>query len=225
MLTIYGVYKSRAAWNIWMALELGLPFQHVPVIPAYRVESLYAPGAPPHSKSAEFLRVNLNGRVPAVVDGDLVLHQSLAINMYLARKYGGPLAPANLTEEARTLMWTHWAGTDVEPAAVDILHHRLTYPAEKQMKHIADAAVVALQNPFTVLDAELAKSGWLVGERFTVADLNVASVVNCAAAAPELFESAPLVRDWLARCHARPAYRELVRQREAQPAWTKQSAF
>src|SRR5688572_19649315 len=106
-----------------MALELGLPFRHIPIVPAYRIADLQAPDAPPHSMSPEFLKINANGKVPAVVDGELVLHQSLAINLYLAKKHGGPLTAATLEEEARILMWTHWAATDVEPSAVDILHH------------------------------------------------------------------------------------------------------
>ena len=204
-----------------MMLESGLKFRHVPIIPAYRIKDLQASDAPPHSMSSEFLRINPNGKIPAVVDGELVLHQSLAINLYLAKKYGGPLAATNLGEEARILMWTHWAATDVEPQAVDILHHRQTYPAEKQQREVADAAVVALRAPFAVLEKELADKSWLIGNRFTVADLNVAAVINCAAAATELFDTAPRVRDWLSRCLARPAYQELLRQRDAQPEWAK----
>src|SRR5262245_16516916 len=98
-----------------MLLELGLPFRHVPIVPAYRVKDLEAPDAPPHSMSAEFREINANGKVPVVVDGDLVMHQSLAINLYLAKKYGGPLVASTLSEEARILMWTHWAATEVEP--------------------------------------------------------------------------------------------------------------
>lgn len=221
MLKIYGVYRSRASWNIWMALELGLPFEHVPVIPAYRIASLHASDAPPHSMSDAYLKINPTGKVPVVIDGDLVMHQSLAINLYLAKKHGGSLAAANLVEEAHMMMWTHWAATEVEPLATDILHHRLTYPPEKQQGSLADAAVLALRRPFAMLDDEIGKTGWLVGGRFSVADLNVASVVNSARPAPELFKESPRVRGWLEKCHARPAYLELLQQRDAQPDWTK----
>jgi glutathione S-transferase len=144
-----------------MALELGVPFRHVPIIPAYRIKNIHVADALPHSLSPEFLKINPNGKVPAVVDGELVLHQSLAINLYLAKKHGGPLAPADLPEEARALVWTHWAGTEVEPRAVDILHHRVSYPTNKRQSHIADAAVVALRASFAMLDRDLAKNdGW-----------------------------------------------------------------
>jgi glutathione S-transferase len=96
MLTIYGVYRSRASRNIWLAGELGLAFKHVPVIQAYRLSDPSGPGAPLNSKSPEFLKVNPNGHIPSIDDDGLVLHESLAINLYLARKAGGPLAPADV---------------------------------------------------------------------------------------------------------------------------------
>lgn len=221
MLEIYGVYRSRAAWVIWMALELGIEFKHHPVIPAYRINVFGTPQSLPHSNSTDFLKINPDGKVPAVVDGDLVLNQSLAINLYLAKKHGGPLAPTTLREEAQMQMWTHWVATEIEPFAVDILHHRVTYPDAKKQPHIANAAVTAVEPEFAYLNGHLQNRNWIVGDRFTVADLNVAAVIQAAAGAPELFSKAPAIVAWLARCHARPAYKEFARQRDAQPEWTK----
>ena len=85
MLTIYGVYRSRASRNIWLAHELGLPFKHVPVIQHYRLPDAKAPDAPLHTRSAAFLKVNPNGHIPSIDDDGLVLHESLAINLYLAK--------------------------------------------------------------------------------------------------------------------------------------------
>jgi glutathione S-transferase len=83
---------------------------------------------------------------------------------------------------------------------------------------IADEAVEALRGPFAVLDAALAKDGYLVGGRFTVADINVAEVVRYAQAAPELFANAPNVKAWLAACQARPAFRKMWAARDSEPA-------
>ncbi|MDE8342756.1 MAG: glutathione binding-like protein, partial [Acidocella sp.] len=69
-----------------------------------------------------------------------------------------------------------------------------------------------------VLDGALAKTGFLVGGRFTVADINVSEVVRYAMAAEELFEAAPAVRAWLQACHARPAFKQMMTEREAEPA-------
>ena len=60
--------------------------------------------------------------------------------------------------------------------------------------------------------------GYLVGGRFTVADINVAEVVRYALAAPELFEAVPAVRRWIETCHARPAYQRMSKERDDEPA-------
>ena len=95
MLTIYGVYRSRASRNIWLANEIGLAFRHVPVIQSYRLPDPAAADAPLNTASPAFLAVNPNGLIPSIDDDGLVLHESLAINLYLARKYGGALGTAN----------------------------------------------------------------------------------------------------------------------------------
>ena len=92
MLTIYGVYRSRASRNYWLADELGLPYVSVPVIQAYRLDDPAAPDAPLNTQSPEFLAVNPTGLIPCIDDGGFVMTESLAINLYLARKHGGPLA-------------------------------------------------------------------------------------------------------------------------------------
>src|SRR4030081_3014358 len=121
MLTIYGVYRSRASRNIWLAHELGLPFEHVPVIQHDRLPDAEAAGAPINTRSPEFLKVNPNARIPSIDDDGLVLHESLAINLYLAKKHGGPLAPADLAEDGEMGMWALWGATEVEPHALNVL--------------------------------------------------------------------------------------------------------
>ncbi|MFO1161211.1 MAG: glutathione S-transferase family protein [Reyranellaceae bacterium] len=217
MLTIYGVYRSRASRNIWLAEELGLPFKQVPVIQHYRLPDASAPGAPLHTRSPEFLKVNPNGHVPTIDDDGLVLHESLAINLYLAKKHGGPLAPANVAEDGEMSMWALWAATELETQALTIQYHRVGGAAVKDPK-VADAAVVVLRAPFAVLDAALAKAGYLVGGRFTVADINMAEVARYAMAAPELFDAAPNVKKWLAACQARPAFKKMWATRDKEPA-------
>lgn len=206
MLTLYGVYRSRASRNIWLAYELGLPFKLVPIMQRYRL-----PDPPPagvvHTKSPEFLKVNPNGHVPTMEDDGLVLHESLAINIYLAKKHGGPLAPANPAEDGQLAMWSLWAATEAETNALNTRDPGL-----------APAAVAALRGPFAVLDAALAKDGHLMGGRFTVADINVAEVIRYALPAPELFEAAPRVKAWLAACQSRPAFQKMWAEREKEPA-------
>ncbi|ANL27029.1 glutathione S-transferase protein [Rhizobium phaseoli] len=124
MLTIYGVYRSRASRVYWMAEELGLEFRSVPVLQARRLADPLAAGAPLNTHSAEFAAVNPMGQIPSIADGDLVMHESLAINLYLARKHGGPLSGQTVEEDGLLTMWTVWAASQVEPHSVRIV---LTY--------------------------------------------------------------------------------------------------
>jgi glutathione S-transferase len=218
MVTIYGVLRSRASRNVWLAHEMGMAFRHVPVIQSYRLADHMAPDAPFNTRSAAFLRVNPNGRIPAMEDEGLVLNESLAINLYLAKKHGGPLAPATLAEDGQMTAWALWAATEAEPHTIEVLYHRLAKPPEERDAAKADAAVAALWAPFAVLDAALAASGFLVGGRFTVADINTAEVIRYAQPAPELFAAAPRVKAWLEACHARPAFRRMMEERATEPA-------
>jgi glutathione S-transferase len=205
MITIYGVYRSRASRNIWLAHELGIPFKLVPVMQHYRLKEPI-PADVVHTKSPSFLKVNPNGHIPTMTDDGLVLHESLAINLYLAKKHGGPLAPANVAEDGLMSMWALWAMTEVEPHSLSIAQHG---PSA--------AAIAALRGPFAVLDEALA-DGFLVGGRFTAADINVAEVVRYADGAAELFEAAPQVKAWFEACRARPAYKKMWDAREKEPA-------
>jgi glutathione S-transferase len=218
MLRIYGVYRSRASRVFWLAGELGLSFQHVPVIQAYRLADANAADAPLHTRSPAFLSVNPNGHIPSIDDDGLVLNESLAINLYLAKKHGGPLAPASLAEDAAMSMWALWAATEVEPQALQVLYHRLSYPEPKRDASLAEAALEALSAPFAVFDRALAATGFAVGNRFTVADINLAEVCRYAMPAPELFAAAPRVKTWLAACQARPAFQAMMARREAETA-------
>ncbi|HEV7319553.1 MAG TPA: glutathione S-transferase family protein [Ensifer sp.] len=211
MLTIYGVYRSRASRNYWMAGELGIPFKSVPVVQARRVADPLAADAPINTKSPAFLAVNPMGLIPAIEDDGVVLTESLANNLYLARKYGGPLAPADVAEEGLMGNWTMWAATEVEPHAVQII---LTYDYNAHETDEGKATITkcakALDKVFAHLDGHLERRDYLVGDRFTVADLNLAEVFRYAMSQKQLFEKYPRVAAWLSRCHARPAFKAMM---------------
>jgi len=218
MLKIYGIYRSRATRNIWLCDEMGIAYEQVPVIQASRLADPLAADAPLNTRSPSFVKMNPAGGIPAIDDDGLVLAESLAINLYLARKHGGPLAPASIAEEGQMAMWTLWAATMIEPHSIQILYNRVAKPVAERDAKLADLSVETLKPQFAVLDGALAKTGFLVGARFTVADINVAETVRYAMAAPELFPSAPRVKAWLESCHARPAFKAMMARREAEPA-------
>lgn len=217
-LKIYGVLRSRASRNIWLAKELGLPFVHVPVIQAYRLSDPAAPDAPLNTASPAFRAVNPNGLIPSIDDDGFVMHESLAINLYLARKHGGELAPRDVREDGLMTMWSLWAMTECEPHTIQILTHRAARPEAERDEKIAQAAIAALSRPFGVLETALREGqGYLVGGRFTVADINLAEVFRYAQPAAELFAEHPNVAAWLEACQARPAFKEMMAERAAEP--------
>ena len=206
-LKLYGVLRSRATRPVWTAMELGLDFEHVPVMQAYRLKDPAAADAPLNTASPAFQAVNPNGLIPSMEDDGFVLHESFAISLYLARRHGGPLSPQGVQEEGLTAMWSLW-GRGLEGDALDVLQ-----------KRDPDAAAARLRAPLAVLDAALGDGGgYLVGGRFTVADINLAEVLRYAQGAKSLFEAAPRVGAWIAACQSRPAFQAMMRLRDAEPA-------
>jgi glutathione S-transferase len=212
-LKIYGVLRSRASRNVWLAKELGIAYETVPVIQGYRLADPAAPEAMLNTASPAFRAINPNGHIPSIDDGGLVLHESLAINLYLAKKHGGDLAPRDLREDALMTMWSIWAVTECETQALSVMQNRTPNRA------VADASAAALQKPFAVLAAALSDGGGHpVGGRFTVADINLAEVLRYAQAAPELFDAQPAVKAWIAACQSRPAFKAMMAERNAEAA-------
>ena len=216
MLTIYGVYRSRATRNLWLAAELGLEFAHVPVIQAYRLPD--PASGPLNTMSPAFLAVNPAGLIPCIDDDGFVLTESMAINLYLARKAGGPLGPADDREDALMQQWALFGAGGIEGAALDIYY---TY-AEQRADRADGAAEIAsaaakLERPMATLNRHLAGAGHMVGGRFTVADINMAEVVRYASAHAPLMADCPAVAKWLAACQARPAFAAMWARRLAEP--------
>lgn len=190
-LKIYGPPQSRGMRALWIAHELGLEFEH-------------DPGFGEDGASAALLAVNPMGQVPAIDDDGFLLTESMAINIYLAKKHR-KLAPKSLEDEAQTLRWSFWVMTAVEGTLLDALKKSRGLMGVTQDDAGARADIASLERPFRVLDAFLADRDYLVGDEFSVADLNVASVLVWAPPAGIDVADRPNVAAWLERCLSREA--------------------
>lgn len=217
-LKIYGVLRSRATRNVWLLREMGAPFERVPVKQAGGLADPLAPDAPLNTASPAFLRLNPNGLIPFMDDDGFQLGESLAINLYAAKKFGGPFAPDGAREEALATMWSLWAAANCEPPGVQIMMHRGRLPPEQRDEKVVAAAGASLARPLRGLEARLREADFVIGARFTVADVNVAEVLRYAQFAPESLAPFPAVGKWLAACQARPVFRQMMAEREAEPA-------
>lgn len=217
MLKIYGVYKSRATRILWLLEELGVSFELVPVLQAYKLKDPMAPDARLNTRSAEFLKINPMGSIPTIEDDGLVLNESLAQTLYVARKHGGPIGPRDLTEEAQMLQWSLFAATSIETEALKIsmanTEGRLgTEAGDLEAKAVARI----LSRPFGVLEKHFAANDYAVGGRFTVADINLAEIVRYAQAYQPLFDAHPKTAAWLAHVQARPGFKAMWEKRLAE---------
>jgi glutathione S-transferase len=214
MITLHGVYRSRATRPLWLLLESDTPFTHVPVIQAYRLSDPHAPDAPLNTASPGFLQINPQGQIPAMQDGDLILTESLAIALYLARRYGGTLGPQDDAEGALMDQWALFAATSIETPALEILQA----PPGELGEAILKVAAEKLRRPLARLNTHLHGRDWLVGNRFTVADINTAECLRYAQGHAALIAEFPEAKRWLEAAQARPAFQQLWAARLAEPA-------
>ena len=200
MLRIHGSARSRALRTLWMVGELGLNYEHNDVLPRA-----------PAIRTPTFLALNPNARVPVIEDDGFVLAESMAINLYLAKKHG-KLYPSGAHNEALAWQWSFWETDRLDRQIVTYANHAVVLPEAQRDPAVAKAAWEEIVPALEVLEIALKKATWLAGDEFTVADLNVASA---------LYRGLILdlgrwqaVTEWLHRCWDRPAAKRARAMRE-----------
>jgi len=192
MLRLYGSAKSRGLRTLWMLGELGIAYEHKDFLPRS-----------PETKTPEFVALNPNSRVPVIDDDGFVLSESMAINLYLAKKHASPLYPADPKNEALAWQWSLWETDRLDRQIVNYVRHSSELPADQRKAEIAEATWNEIVPAFDVLETALAKSAWLAGPAFSVADLNVSAALFRALSVD--IGKWPRLQAWLNRCWERPA--------------------
>jgi len=200
MLRIHGSARSRALRTLWMVGELGLNYEHNDVLPR-------APGI----RTPTFLALNPNARVPVIEDDGFVLAESMAINLYLAKKHG-KLYPSGAHNEALAWQWSFWETDRLDRQIVTYANHSAVLPEAQRDAALAKAAWDEMVPALDVLEIALTKALWLAGDDFSVADLNVASALYRGLSLD--LGRWPTVTAWLHRCWDRPAARHARAMRE-----------
>jgi glutathione S-transferase len=196
-LKIYGIAASRTSRPLWVAEELGLDYEHI--AQAYEGGATHTP---------EFLVLNPNGHIPVMDDDGIIVWESMACALYLAERFqaadGSSLAAQNHAERAEILRWTFWTVTECEKDALSFLMHRVAMAEERRKPELALQADRRLAPVLQVLEQHLQGRSYIAGERFTVADICVASVLAWVQRA-DAMAACPRLAGWLERCLARPA--------------------
>jgi glutathione S-transferase len=178
-----------------MLEELGVQYERVPIDMKTR-----------EHKSPEYLKLNPNGKVPTLVDGEFIIWESMAINAYLAAKHNSPLQGHTPQEIGQIQQWSYWSILEVQKHAVEWLIQVMFVPTEKKDPNVVEKAQKALAPLMKILDQSLENKRYLVGDRFTLADLHVASTVNIITGLGWNLNETANVNSWQKACHDRPSW-------------------
>lgn len=197
MVKLHGTSKSRSARSLWALEELGVKYEHVATEVA-------------KAKSPENRAVNPNGHLPTLDDGGTIIWESQAINLYLAEKYGqGSLWPASVADHGHAYQWSFWAVTELEGNLLNLLMHKLFLPPDQRDEKKAADAINAVKAPLAVLEAVLKSHEYILGNTFTIADLNVAGILMFGNYVKFDHSATPAVEAWLKKCFSREAFKKV----------------
>ncbi|AOL06095.1 MULTISPECIES: glutathione S-transferase family protein [Burkholderia] len=190
---LYGFAGTRSQRALWGLKELDADFEFI------SVNLLQG-----EHKRPEFLRLNPAGKVPVLVDGDLVIPESAAIVLYLADKYPQKaLLPVDPALRAEAYRWVMFAVTELEQPLWRITRHSFIYPPEKRSPADIELAREDFRTMAAILDKHLEGREFIVGDTLTVADCVTAYLIDWAGEC-NLIESFPQLRAYLERLYARP---------------------
>jgi glutathione S-transferase len=195
MLKLYYNPMSRAARVRWLLEELGAPYEAVPVD--------FSKG---EHKRPEYMKVHPLGVLPAIQDDGFAMFESAAIVMHLADKYPEKgLAPAVGTKErAEYYQWIVFAMTEAEPPIVQVLQHTRFLPEAERQPAVIEKSTQRFKTVATVVQDRLQGREYIVGNKFSAADVVLGGVMNFANMFGLLNEH-PTLQAYVKRLTERPA--------------------
>jgi glutathione S-transferase len=190
---LYEFAPTRSIRARWTLQELGVPFDA-------EVVNLVAGEA----QRPAFLKLNPAGKLPVLVDGDLVLTESVAIVVYLADKYPEKgLLPGEPGQRAQAHKWLLFAATELEQPLWRIAKHSVIYPEEKRLPADIDLAREDFTAMARVLDAHMDGREYVVDDKVSIADFVLAYTLDWANMVG-LLEEFPRLRGYMERLYQRP---------------------
>jgi glutathione S-transferase len=185
---LYHVPNTRSNRVLWLLEEIGAPYDLTLMTPDER-------------RGEDHVSRHPLGRVPVIEDDDGFVFESLAILLHIADLHSeaGLIPPVGSHDRALVYQWSVFAMTELEPAVIEV---RIARRAEDKKR--IDEGVESFREAAAVVEDALDDGDYLVGGRFTVADLACGAVLIFARHA-ELLERMPRIADYLERLEARPA--------------------
>ena len=193
MLTIFHLPRTRSLRVVWLAEEMGIPYEVKP-------EQFGQP-------SAEFLAANQTGAFPAIRDGEVGMGESTAILQYVADAYGPtPLAlkPGD-RRYADYLQFLTFGEASMGAYLNPVIMTQFMAPDDQKQNFTVDAAKNLFRSRLKALDAQLEKGEHMAGD-FTAADISVGYALGLGEMLGISADYSPKLQDYYARLQARPAY-------------------
>jgi glutathione S-transferase len=165
------------------------------------------------NKTASYLALNPNGKVPVLVDGDFVLWESRAINGYLASlKPEHGLYPDDAKRRALIDQWSHWQAIHLGPAMQRVAFERVMkskFGMGEPDENTIASGLKEIDQFLPIFDASLKDKEWVTG-KLSIADFAVGSTFVYRAPAAISLDNAPHVSAWINRLEARPSWQKAV---------------
>ncbi len=197
MITLYGNPRTSAGRCIWALEEAGVAYTQKDVDMRNK-----------EHKSTDYLKINPMGKVPAIVDGDVTLFESMAINYYIAETYKKELLGTNALEKGLSLQWSFWSTAELQPPIIEVFIQKVFVPEDKRDHTIIEKNLNKLPELLNVLNNSLAHKKYLAGNQFTIGDINTASVVSICPMMGVDLDAYPNIKSWLAAIGDRPAFQK-----------------
>lgn len=198
MIKIYGSPMSSTGRCLWLLEEIGVTYERIEV-------NLRDPEA----RARYVAEVFSGGKIPYLVDGDVKLFESMAINGYLASKYKPALVPSDLVQRALLDQWSYWALANLQPDAYKVLMHGNYLPEDQRNPKELESGRAGCVRYLAQLEQAL-EHDYLLGDTFTLADINCGSVVHLAARSGATLGSRTSA--WMQRLTTRPAFEKTYQQ-------------
>lgn len=197
---LYFAPRTRATRPRWLLEALGVPYELVNL----DLEK-------GEHKQLPYLRVHPLGQVPALVDGDVTVYESIAICMYLADKFieKKMAPPFGSPERAAYYQWMLFAAATLEPPIGEYFQHTQGLPAEKRNPETAAKAKEKALAAIKAVEHAMLGKMYLVGEKFSAADIVVGSIMRWAESM-KLLESAPDLASWLYDLKSHAAFKKAM---------------
>jgi glutathione S-transferase len=203
---LYGFPNTRSMRALWTLEEIGASYNYVHV-DLHKGEARRTP----------FLEINPGGKVPALIDGDLILTESAAICIYLADKFpAAHLIPTAARDRAHFMQACFFALTELEQPLWTLAKHTFALPEKHRVPAIMDTCRWEFSRAVNVLAARLGEREFIVGDSFSVADILLANTLSWAYSGSFTIEQ-PAVTAYAQRLLARPALQRAIdKERAAQ---------